>query len=136
MKSYFFITRHLLVSAILLASLSSAFAMDEPEFTINRMLMSKDISDREPVNTADTFSSTTEKVYCFLEVKDVEVDTRISFAWYYEGQEKARVTLPLNKGERWRTFSSKIVKNMQGSWKVELVDASGVILNSVSFQLK
>lgn len=116
--------------------ISPVSAMDDPGFTINRMIMCERISDREPINESDTFSADTESVYCFLEAKDIETDTPISFIWYFEGEEKARVTLPLQKGMRWRTYSSKKLANMKGSWTVELQEASGIVLNTVSFQVQ
>ena len=116
--------------------ISPVSAMDDPGFTINRMIMCERISDREPINESVTFSADTESVYCFLEAKDIETDTPISFIWYFEGEEKARVTLPLQKGMRWRTYSSKKLVNMKGIWTVELQEASGIVLNTVSFQVQ
>ena len=111
-------------------------SMDDPGFTIKRMVMAKQITDREPSNITNTFSVTDETAYCFLEVRDIEFDTTVSFVWYHEGNEMARVTLPLQKGWRWRTYSSKKLANQQGKWIVELQEASGIVLNSVSFTVK
>ena len=113
-----------------------ASSMDDPEFTISRMVISERVTDREPEGIADTFSADTETVFCFLETQDINVDTAISFVWYFEGQEKARITLPLQKGVRWRTFSSKKLANMKGNWTVELKDNSGIVLNTVSFKVQ
>ncbi|MFC1837809.1 DUF2914 domain-containing protein [Thermodesulfobacteriota bacterium] len=110
--------------------------MDDPGFTINRMVTGKSIAEREPVSISGTFSSDTEKVFCFLEAGDIEVDTTVSFVWYYEGQKMAVVALPLYQGKRWRTYSSKIVRNLKGSWKVELQENSGIVLNTVTFQIQ
>ena len=122
--------------AMSLIFFSPVFAMDEPGFTITRMVICQGVSDREPNGTADTFSVDAEKVFSFLEVKNIEFDTKISFVWYFEDQEKARVSVPLQKGMRWRTYSSKKLANMKGSWKVELQEASGIVLNTVSFQVQ
>jgi len=116
--------------------ISPVSAMDDPGFTINRMIMCERVLDREPINESVTFSADTESVYCFLEAKDIETDTPISFIWYFEGEEKARVTLPLQKGMRWRTYSSKKLANMKGRWTVELQEVSGIVLNTVSFQVQ
>jgi len=113
-----------------------ASSMDDPKFTISRMVISERVTDREPDGIADTFSADTETVFCFLETQDINVDTAISFVWYFEGQEKARITLPLQKGVRWRTFSSKKLANMKGNWTVELKDNSGIVLNTVSFKVQ
>ncbi len=121
---------------VLLMVSPSAFCMDEPGFTLSRMIVSENIVDREPVGAADKFSAATEQVYCFLEAKDIDQDTEVSFIWYYNDAEKARVTLPLRKGNRWRTKSSKKLAGLKGSWKVELKDASGIVLNTVAFSVE
>ena len=126
----------LITLTVALIFVSPGFSMDDPGFTINRMVICAKISDREPVNIADTFSADTENVFCFLETKYIENDTTISFVWYFEGIEKARVTLPLQKGIRWRTYSSKKTINMKGNWRVELEEASGIVLNTVSFKIE
>jgi hypothetical protein len=118
---------------LLLAFLSSASSMDDPGFIINRMVICEKVADKEPVAIADTFSANTEKVYCFLEVGEIESDTTVSFVWYFEGKEMAHVSLPLTKGLRWRTYSSKKLAGLKGNWKVELRESSGIVLNSTSF---
>lgn len=115
---------------------SPVHSMDDPGFTISRMVMCEGVSGREPYGITDTFSAKNEIVFCFLEATNIEIDTQISFVWYFEGQEKARVTLPLQKGRRWRTFSSKKLANLKGSWTVEVQDELGIVLNSVSFQVQ
>ena len=122
--------------AVQLILYSSVLSADDPGFIISRMVMSEKISDREPYGITDTFPDSTETVYCFLEATNIENDTEISFVWYFEGQEKARVSLPLYKGKRWRTFSSKKLAGLAGSWTVELQDGLGIILKSVSFQVQ
>jgi hypothetical protein len=121
------------IISLLLCFFSSASSMDDPGFIINRMLISESVVDKEPVVIADKFSADTEKVYCFLEAKNIEYDTTVSFVWYFENKEMARVLLPLTKGNRWRTYSSKKLAGMKGNWKVELLETSGIVLNSASF---
>jgi hypothetical protein len=110
--------------------------MDDPEFAIKRMVICEKIEAKEPVAIGETFSADTENVYCFLEAQAIENDTTVSFVWYYENREMARVSLPLTKGMRWRTYSSKKIMGLKGNWKVELLESSGIILNSVSFQVQ
>ncbi len=111
----------------------AAFAMDDPGFTIKRMVISKDVIDNEPVGVGDFFSAATDKVYCFVEVGNIETDMQISIVWYWSSQEMARVTLPLQRGNRWRTYSSKKLRRLKGNWQAELQDSSGIVHNSVSF---
>ena len=124
------------ILTLLLAFFSSASSMDDPGFIINRMVICERVTDREPVAIADTFSANTEKVYCFLEAGEIESDTTVSFVWYFEGKEMAHVSLPLTKGLRWRTYSSKKLAGLKGNWKVELRESSGIVLNSASFQVQ
>lgn len=126
------------ISALFLVPLFSSFAfsINDPGFSIKRMVMSESVVEREPVAINESFSAATEKVYCFLEAVNIEENTSISFVWYYSDQEMARVSLPLVKGKRWRTFSSKKIAGLKGEWKVELLDSFGVVLNTVSFQVQ
>jgi hypothetical protein len=129
----FYVLIALIIALVFVSPVSS---MDDPGFTISRMVMSESISDREPIDIADIFSVKTESVSCLLEAIDIEFDTTVSFIWYFEGQEKARVTLPLQKGRRWRTYSSKKLAKMKGNWTVELQEPSGIVLNTVAFQVQ
>lgn len=125
------------IALVLMLSLPlPASAMDEPEFMIKRMVISENIADKEPVGVGSTFSAAIEKVYCFLEAGSIENDTTVTFVWYHEKEEMARISLPLAKGKRWRTYSSKRIGGLKGSWQVELQESSGIILNSVSFQIE
>ena len=113
-----------------------AQSMDEPGFSINRMEVSRNIEDREPVAGGEIFSAATEKLYCYLDARNIQQDTTISFVWYHENRERARVALPLQKGRRWRTWSSKKINGLKGNWKVELQDSSGIARNSVIFTIE
>jgi Protein of unknown function (DUF2914) len=115
---------------------SLALSVDDPGFSIKRMVMTESIADREPAAINESFSAATGEVFCFLEAVNIEEDTSVSFVWYHNGQEMARVSLPLEKGRRWRTFSSKKIAGLKGEWKVELLDTFGVVLNTVSFQVQ
>lgn len=116
--------------------ISTSFAMDDPVFVIKRMVVCENISNREPIGISETFSAQTEKVYCFLEAGQIEQDTSVTFVWYFEDREMARVQLPLEKGKRWRTYTSKKISGLKGSWTVELLESSGIVLNTVTFQVQ
>ena len=136
MESHPVLNKILIIFSVALIFASPVFSMDDTGFTISRMVMSERVKDREPNGIADTFSADVETVFCFLETKDINIDTVVSFVWYFERQEKARINLPLKKGMRWRTYSSKKLANMKGSWTVELRENSGIVLNTVSFKVQ
>ena len=118
---------------VLMNNAPAAFSMDDPGFTIKRMVISKDVVDLEPVGVGDFFSAATDKVYCFLEAADIETDMQVSIVWYWSNQEMARVALPIQTGRRWRTYSSKKLAGLKGNWRAELQDSSGIVHSSVSF---
>ncbi len=115
------------------AALQATAEMNAPVFSVARMLIAGSIESREPVGAVSVYASSTEKVFCFLEATDITEDTEVSFVWYHEDREMAVVTLPLKKGQKWRTYSSKKLGGLTGSWKVELHDAGGDVILDVGF---
>jgi len=108
----------------------------ESAFSISRMVIAGSIEEREPVGVVNAFSSDTEKVYCFLEANDIKTVTTVRFVWYHGDTQKADIELPLGKSSRWRTYSSKKLGGLKGEWKVELQDAHGAVLNTVTFTVE
>ena len=105
-------------------------------FSVARMVIAGSIEDREPVGAVNVFSSVTEKVYCFLEAEDIQEDTTVSFVWYFEEKEMASVELPIRQSSRWRTYSSKKLAGLKGTWQVVLKDADGTIIRTVEFSVE
>ena len=105
-------------------------------FNIARLVIAGSVEDLEPVGAVNAFSSSTEKVYCFLEAKDIVEDTEIALLWYHEGTNKAVVKLTLRKGSRWRTYSSKKLGGLTGAWTVELQANDGNVLETVAFTVE
>ena len=114
----------------------SASPEASPVFKIERLVIAGSIDNREPVGVVNVFASSTEKVYCFLEARDIKEDTTVGFVWYYGEKEAARVELPLKQGSKWRTYSSKKLGGRTGDWKVELQDAGGAVLETVEFTVE
>jgi hypothetical protein len=115
---------------------AAAAATYESGFTVERFVAAGGVEGREPVGVADTFPAGQEEVYCFLEAGEVTDDTTVSFLWYHEGKEVARVTLPLGAGPRWRTWSSKKIAGRTGQWTVELRDMAGTPVKSITFTVR
>ena len=93
------------------------------------------IVNREIVNEGRSFSASVGKLYCFSKIANVDSYTEVVHAWYYGNNERARVTLNVNP-PAWRTYSSKIIQAHEiGSWRVEILDSSGNLLNTVHFEV-
>jgi hypothetical protein len=128
----------LLTLLLLLPALSSAMAQEEEAamMTINRFLSCQAVDDHEPTGVTDTFPAATEKVYAYLEATKISADVEVSFVWYHENREMARVPLTIRQGNRWRTYASKKVAGRTGGWRVDIQDATAAVLASLNFTVK
>ncbi len=107
-----------------------------PSLNISRMETASSVENREPAGTAASFPANTEKVYCYLELKDVPKDTTITYVWTLGQNEMGKVSQPVKKSSRWRTWASKTIAGMKGDWKVDVLDESGVVLKSATFKVE
>ena len=93
------------------------------------------IADRTLSGAAESFPATTEKLYCFSRVSNVEAGAEIEHVWYKGDAEMGRVPLKIN-GSPWRTYSSKNLGMMpSGDWRCEVVH-DGKVLQSVKFKVE
>ena len=93
------------------------------------------VADREPVDAGTSFSVSNDRLYCFSKIANIEEASEIVHVWYFGDTERARVTLGV-KPPAWRTYSSKIIQTHEiGSWRVEILDGSGNLLDTVKFEV-
>jgi len=123
--------RGLLMLLILLCCLpAGALALEVSEAVITTQ-----VSERSPVDAIQAYPATVERLFCFTRVTGATADTAIVHVWYLRGVEMSRIELPVRSGD-WRTWSSKtIFPGSAGDWKVDILDAEGALLKSVSFSL-
>lgn len=126
----------LLTILFLLILFSGSPYAQEPGFSIDRLVIAGGIENREPVDIKDTFPSATEKVYCFIEAKNIKEDTNITVVWSNNGKEVLKTSLPLKKGPRWRTYADKRLYGMKGEWKVDILDGAGNPVKSATFRVE
>ena len=132
------IARCAILTAVLtlLAGAVAAQAVAGPMMKLDRFVVCAGVADREPVGEADTFPATTEKVYAFVELKDIAADTEIAVVWYHGDSEAGRTTLTVRQGARWRTHAYKTLHNRTGAWRVEVLDAGGARLGEAAFTVE
>jgi hypothetical protein len=88
------------------------------------------------LDTGSVFDHDVGKVYCFTRVVGCPDSTEIVHAWYHEGQNMAKVNLPV-KSASWRTYSSKnIMPSWTGHWEVKVLDGNGAVLASRAFEIR
>ena len=141
MKNHKIIILILLVVLIAWGTLSSAYGQEKskPEqagMGVARLVVGTGVEKGEPVGIAEKFPATTEKVYCFLEAKNIPKDTEVSFVWSYGQKELLKTTLPLKMGSKWRTYAHKNLRGLKGDWKVEIKDADGNLIKDVKFKVE
>jgi len=103
---------------------------------ISRMEIAGSVENREPVGIAASFPETQDKVYCYLEFKDVPQDATITYVWTLGQNDMGKVTQQVKKSSRWRTWASKTIGGMKGNWKVDVMDESGAVLKSATFMVE
>ena len=107
-----------------------------PSLNISSMEIAGSVENRQPVGIATTFPASTEKVFCYLEFKNVPQDANITYVWTLGPNEMGKVTQQVKKSWRWRTWSSKTLGGMKGDWKVDILDDSGAVLKSATFKVE
>ena len=110
-------------------------AISAVSMEVTQSAICEKVVNREVVNEGRSFSVSVGKLYCYSKIANIDSYTEVVHAWYYGNTERARVTLNVNP-PAWRTYSSKIIQAHEiGSWRVEILDASGNLLNTVYFEV-
>jgi len=113
----------------------SSHAQQAGALSIESASICTGVANREAVDAGTSFSVSVGKLYCFSKIADIQESTEIVHVWYYGETERARLSLGVNP-PAWRTYSSKIIQAHEvGSWRVEILDASGNLLETAKFEL-
>jgi len=113
-------------SAFALGTFAASPAIAGDSLVIRDFTLTHGIADREPMDKIEAFESNDEKGYAFVRIANDGPPTAVTVVWSYEGKRHASLDLNIGTSNGWRTWSSSNLK--QGDWKVELVDANGVVL--------
>jgi hypothetical protein len=137
MKRFKLVPTIILLALVFSGIVSPSSAQDKPaEFTIARAVVGTGVENLEPVGSAETFSPTTEKVYCFIEATSIATDTEITFVWYYGDKELLKFNTALKAGPKWRTYAHKNLYGHKGDWRVEIKDSAGKVLKEIKFKVE
>jgi hypothetical protein len=105
-------------------------------FAIARMEIAASVENHEPAGIAASFPATQEKVFCFLEFKDVKKAGNVNVVWTLGVNEMGRVPLTVKAMSKYRTWANKTITGMKGDWKVDVVDETGAVLKSATFKVQ
>lgn len=107
-----------------------------PALTLKQIVFCTSVEEREPVGVDSVFSTDVGTLYFWSNVLNDGEPSTVTHVWYLNGEEKARVELPV-KYARNRVWSSKIVPpEWDGQWKVEVVSGDGDVLGARSCVVK
>ncbi len=113
-----------------------AFSVQATELQIVDATITSAIENRVPTDSVEVFPADYGKLFFFTRIVGATQETQVSHVWFYEDQEMARVTLPVQSAD-WRTFSSKrFLPQWVGQWSVVVEDEQGVCLTEVFFRLE
>ena len=94
------------------------------------------VINREPVDEVEAFPIQNGRLYCFTRITGAEEPTFVYHLWYHEETLMSRVELPVNSPD-WRTWSAKkFLEDQPGEWHVDVLDVTGKLIRSVTFQLR
>ncbi len=104
-----------------------------PSLTISRMEISAGVMNRTPLDIGTMYPATQEKVYCYLEFKDVKTETTVYVVWMLGQNEMDKIPLTVKPYSKFRTWVSKKINGMKGDWKVNVLDDKGNLMKSATF---
>lgn len=94
------------------------------------------VVDHLPIDSVESYTVNAGKLYCFTRVLGAAGRDKVIHVWRREGQEMARVELPL-RNDDFRTWSVKtLLPSWSGKWQVDVVDDAGTVLLSLPFVLQ
>jgi hypothetical protein len=117
-------------------SQGEASSKKEKNLTLARMVAAAGVESREPLGAAERFSAQTERVYCFIEARDISEDVELTLRWYAGDKPVGEILLPLKQGAKWRTWAYKNLHGRKGDWKVEAATPDGKILKEIFFRVE
>jgi hypothetical protein len=107
-----------------------------PSLTISRMEISAGVMHGTPLDIGTMYPASQEKVYCYLEFKNVRTETTVYVVWMLGQSELDKIPLVIKPYPKFRTWASKTINGMKGEWKVNVLDDNGNLLKSATFTVQ
>ncbi|NUM80140.1 DUF2914 domain-containing protein [bacterium] len=118
---------------IMAALLLFAGQIANAQIKVDEIKLGTGVENKDIVGEATSFASTTEKVYCWMKLSGGSQGSSVTVKWYLNNSPAGEVPLEIN-GTPWRTYSFKTINGVKGDWKVEIVDATGNVLQTATFK--
>jgi hypothetical protein len=123
------------VSMVIIAlCLLTPVASHAQQVSVEAAVICTGVADREAVDPGTSFAVSVGRLYCYSKIAGIQESTDVVHVWYFGDTERARVSLGVNP-PAWRTYSSKIIQAHEiGSWRVEILDVAGNLLETLKFE--
>lgn len=116
--------------------LTGGFATVARALEVVEAAISTGVVDHLPIDSVEAYTVKAGKLYCFTRVLGAAGRDKVIHVWRREGQEMARIELPLRTDD-FRTWSVKTLQpTWSGKWQVDVVDNAGTVLVSLPFVLQ
>jgi hypothetical protein len=101
---------------------------------VARAIFTTAIVDREPIDTLETFSTDTSRIFFFTDLRGLDGQI-VTHRWEHNGQIMAEITFKVGSGARWRVYSSKnLLPEWTGTWQVVVNNENGETLHTSTFE--
>ena len=135
MKTMFSFTGAIVVIICMCLSIPAVEAQVSNTLEVVAAAICTDVVDREAVDVGNSFSTSVPRLYCFTKIVGAGQPTEVVHVWSYGDVERARVSLAVNAAS-WRTYSSKAIQAHEiGTWRVDVLDTSGNLLETINFEI-
>ena len=135
MKAMFSFSGGIAILISLCLLIPAAGAQESNKLEVVAAAISKNVVAREAMDVGNRFSNSTPRLYCFTKIVGASQPTEVVHVWSYSGVERARISLAV-KAASWRTYSSKAIQAHEiGPWRVDVLDPSGNLLETISFEI-
>lgn len=100
---------------------------------VSRAIFTSQIIDREPADNLTEISNTSDRIYFFTDLRNLEGQI-ITHRWEYNDRIMAEVKFKVGGGPRWRVYSSKnLLPEWVGIWTVIVTDENEQTLDASVF---
>jgi len=111
----------------------------EGGLTLRRFALSRDVSNREPIDPAFAFANQEAPLFAFVDVAnatDEERSVRVIFE-SPSGEQMGMVDLDIpNEVPRWRTWAYSRMITEPGTWEAVVETDEGELLGRISFEIE
>lgn len=122
-----------LAGATLMLPMPAAAGPDTAAGEVARAQFTREVVDREPVDTVVELPNDENRVLFFSELLGLQGQT-VTHRWEYQGRVMAEVSFEVG-GPRWRVYSEKSLMPQQtGMWTVMVVNEQGWPLRAEMFK--